>query len=345
MSNLKDILYNKIEEWVCEQAWDDKEEVAGAIALTNAIFDEVYCESINIKKKKRDEYYFTAMITMYGEPRGDDVSFCGDTINIQVKGTVIFNIDKKDELEISCDRIIAQVEDWSDKEEIFPFPVKTREISVSNIDKLFNILSKFPPHFWFRGQLDESWALKPSIARIEKPSLPVEKELRAEFQNQTTFLNTFGSLSNIENTTFLMQHHKVPTRLLDWTTSPLIALYFSIYEMNYTKHSNDKNSCIWVLDPKSLNNTYKKEKIKEDTLNCISPSIANAAMRESLSSSSCSPCVIAIAPTKTIIIEFIIYVIKRAVKLLIVMPSFYVYFHLRIVLPIVNPCHILTFRF
>jgi hypothetical protein len=50
---------------------------------------------------------------------------------------------------------------------------------------------------------------------------------------------------------FLMQHYGMPTRLLDWTESAAVALYFSLVEV--TGVQVDADACVWILEPRSLN--------------------------------------------------------------------------------------------
>lgn len=53
-----------------------------------------------------------------------------------------------------------------------------------------------------------------------------------------------------------MQHYGLPTRLLDWSRSPLVALYFVVSD----KSQYDKDGCIWMLTPGKLNESQHLEK-------------------------------------------------------------------------------------
>ena len=43
------------------------------------------------------------------------------------------------------------------------------------------------------------------------------------------------------NVLWLAQHHGVPTRLLDWTRSPLVATYFAV------ENNSDRDAAVWVV--------------------------------------------------------------------------------------------------
>jgi hypothetical protein len=64
-------------------------------------------------------------------------------------------------------------------------------------------------------------------------------------QNATLLLNQ--PPGNDFEWLFLMQHHGMPTRLLDWSESPLVALYFAL------RSDKDTDSALWVLLPTELN--------------------------------------------------------------------------------------------
>jgi hypothetical protein len=112
---------------------------------------------------------------------------------------------------------------------------------------------------WFRGhpktfnELTPS-VFRPKITRLEESDFLFEGRKNVEFSIIEEFKRRAPSLqSNLPEHSdhlswlFLMQHHGAPTRLLDWSESILVALYFAV-----NSHNNDDGE-IWGLYPQKLN--------------------------------------------------------------------------------------------
>ena len=129
--------------------------------------------------------------------------------------------------------------------------------------KFIEILTGLPRGIdtWYRGQADVKWKLAPSLARAPDATAQ-ERNLMKRFQQTTRpLLSTVPSGDDIWEWLFLMQHHNVHTRLLDWTESPLVALYFAVNDPN--PKNNKKDGAVWILDPHALNQHARH--IFEDT--------------------------------------------------------------------------------
>ena len=106
--------------------------------------------------------------------------------------------------------------------------------------------------YWFRGQNDASHELQPAVFREEK----IEDEIYYYHENNI-FIESELLLSQYKEryqSTFdwlcMMQHYRLPTRLLDWTESILVALYFAVEESPY---ANDKDGKVFLLNTRLLN--------------------------------------------------------------------------------------------
>ncbi|HIF6168830.1 TPA: FRG domain-containing protein [Vibrio parahaemolyticus] len=93
----------------------------------------------------------------------------------------------------------------------------------------------------FRGHANQEWVLLPTLARINPVNVStsyqtgwrgVEKTILDDFMKHAVrFME-----KEPKNTLEIMihaQHHGVPTRLLDWSTNPLKALYFAVENSDY----------------------------------------------------------------------------------------------------------------
>lgn len=105
---------------------------------------------------------------------------------------------------------------------------------------------------WFRGHASAAWTLTPSLGR-DKKLLSQELNLLKRFI-QLSIPQMTETVPVAEwDWVFIMQHHHVPTRLLDWSESPLAALWFALSSAGY----EDEDAAIWCLDPLALNTAAK----------------------------------------------------------------------------------------
>ena len=106
---------------------------------------------------------------------------------------------------------------------------------------------------WWRGHADTNWELQPAVHRPRYRGFEQDLVLRFMRRAKTRYAGILPAEEAWPDWLLLMQHYGLPTRILDWTRSPLTAAVFAV------ESHPDKSGAIWALNPYlwnySANNT------------------------------------------------------------------------------------------
>ena len=129
----------------------------------------------------------------------------------------------------------------------------------------------------YRGAADKNWRLVPSLNRVCAHDLSLEQAVIRSFRK-------YGYADLAQYTGFwqllpVAQHYGLPTRLLDWSYSPLVAAHFATEDTD----AYDRDGAIWCIDATEVKKRLPKrlrKRLEEANCNIFSLGLLEEEVRD-----------------------------------------------------------------
>ena len=129
----------------------------------------------------------------------------------------------------------------------------TSELQIVDLATLEEVLQEAPQPFGgvfpaWRGHSDESWSLRAEVFRTGPNGRPFQEIslIRSFMAHAESRSHRCPAPSDKLGWLLLARHYGLPTRLLDWSRSPLVSLYFACAD-------HTKNGCLWAVKEAAVN--------------------------------------------------------------------------------------------